>query len=560
MPRAMGKVDETERFRRGVMLALLVERRLNDSAELAWYDVDSEAQAMPLDLAQYRAESEATTDDSLCFSLAGEGAFALDELERSPRYAGHIVPKAPWYRFLYRLYADACAKHHSGLALVELKDGHPSREVRLPGCPHLLLFANSGDVVEQGFASEELRELVEGYIGDTSADPVGLFADFDGETPNFDHTLFLCRAILSTWTNKREDVVSFVNSSTFETVVKAVWDARRGAFSDDEFPLAATGYLLQHRLGLSTNDQIEEASKQLYLFLHKKTKDAIELYREPLEERHSCPGLASYSSRITTNTLMATGHPRDFIRLWQYESLDCRAAWWVEREARRLFVEEHSQEDTPMINMAFRLLSRVAENVSDRKIAFDTLNDLDLANQAKSQFKSGSFSSIVGVRGLMSLLEDLDEIDDKGWVEHPRSAWLTGRDQTVRCCVIGAQLRNRLDGNPLTFSYAAYDLHDGVAQMCWSHAGQLFEDRSMARNLVDELIEQRDMGLADDHNRQRFIGQGLKVNLDDGCLVAAHTVRRAFTLEIRGADRNRVDRVMRRILMAADITAHSVSA
>lgn len=562
LPPSMGKVAEMEHFRRGVLLAMLIERRLAGGGQLVWYHPKQKKLVAPLNLQAQLAESSAIYDTSMCFKLEGEGFFALEELEGSSRYAAYMKPKAPLYRYLVRLYTNACRKHHKeGLALVEMDDGEPVRELRLPGCRQITTFNQVGDIVEQGLGDPVKRDLIQGYIGDRRGNRVYLFADVDGKAPAFDDTLFLCRVILSTWTNQRADVVAFVNSAIFTDVVEAIWKARRGAFSDKKFPAAAKAYLYQHRLGRATVTEIEEASRQLHQLLVKRTQEAIDRYEGPGQaEQTRLSGLAACSAHLKATALRNPLHPRDFIRLWQYESLDCRAAWWIEREARRHFVGKAQHIDSPMVNMAFRLLCRVADNVEDRKNAFKMLNDLDLANTEKSATKRKSSHTVKDIEGLKKLLEGLNDAEgkDQGWSTHPRSPWLTGRDQTVRCCVIGEQLRNRLDGSPLTFSYAAYDLHDGVAQMCWSHAGQLFEDSTMSRNLVEVLVEEREFDLEQDNDRDRFIGQGLKVHLEDGCLVAAHTVRRAFTLEIRGEDQGDVDQVMDKIIRAADITAHAI--
>ncbi|MEQ9587959.1 MAG: hypothetical protein RJS97_08395 [Parvibaculaceae bacterium] len=522
------------------MLALLVERRKADGAHVGWYCTKSRQFVGDVSFTDCMEEPSGKREESMCFKLEGEGFYGLDELERNPRYARYDNKPAQLYRFIIRLYTQFSAKHiNHKLALVELSGNAPVREIRLPGLPYLLPTLVSGDVVEQGFSNPDKQDLIKAYLGqDEVLDRhVRLFeGDTPDSIPDFSDTLFLCQAILSTWTNQRADVVAYVNSPVFDDVVKAVAEARRTAF--DESPKARQGYRLHHELPRDISDpEILDQSQALHAFLVEKTRDALAGFKDQVP--------------MSLDALSSCSPLRDFLRLWQYESLDCRAAWWVEREARRIF----KGTESPLANMAFRLLCRVADNVEDRKQAFTALNRLDLADEEKALIKEAPSDAPVDVAGLRDKIEGLWKIKDHGWRTDTSSPWLIGRDQAVRCLVIGEQLANRLLGSPLGFSYAAYDYHNGIAQMCWSHSGRLDEDRTEARNLVDGLIELRQLEMhVAGAKRGDFVGTGRRVASEEGVLVAGHTVRRAFTLEIQGANLRQVDRVMNRILQAAEIS------
>ena len=581
-------VSEMEVFRRGLSLANQIERRLADGATLEVYSRDRQQtkalglnkllwpkagevmsdEVAPADSDGAQSDDKALTEvTTKAFRIDRETACAIKELAAYSRYEG--CSRSDLYRYVARLYKQACTWRHSGSVIVETQSGLAVRELRLPGFEYFLKDLRASDQVRRQFDTAEGRSIVENYIGLGQSHGC-LFGEESGKSG-----LFLAQAILSTWSNDRPDVLAFVNSAVFEEVFTSINYARCTAFTDDEHALL--GYRLQNEdLPEYSVDQIECASKALHRYLVERTQEKLSEY-ELHDAKHYSEAAISLihgSNRQSASKALKTlfeqeqQELRDFLRLWQYESLDCRAAWWVERLAR----ETYSGPITALVDFAFRLLARIANNIEDRKQAFEVLNAIDLDDKRKGTQGFDDAGDAVGgqsdpdvlavldrqlpirsVSGLKTVVAGLCQDNEFGWQKDSIRPWLIGRDQPVRCALVGEQLRNRLNHGDLRFSYEAYDCHDGIVGRCWLEAETPISEVVRIRNLVDQLVEIREQ--VSSSERADLSGTGIRLHGPEGQVLVLNTLRRVCSLGVAGKDSRAVNRSMNRMAAFADVKA-----
>lgn len=445
----------------------------------------------------------------------------LNEIASDPEHPlGKKIGKSGRVRAILNIYLQLSIPAKAGLPWF-VEYGNRREELRIPGFRYHQPLRSPRRRWIREFESPDGKHLLKSYaeiggfqwIGEPSDERVS------------DDTLFVAQTIMVAWYNNSRLVQDFIETRPFARVVSKICKVRRTVFRDDQEARVAYDLLQKNSEVLSTDGFVH-----LNRYFGKNTLDTL----RALEEQDGGSTDVSLMTRLLrcAQPLMNDGvlDPRSLVKLWRYESLDCRAAYWVKRLAKR----DYDGELSPLVNMAFRLLARAPDNLGNRQRAFERLNSIDREGRAnhagRNQLSDPSPAS------LDERIDYLSKTDDWGWKEN--RPWIFSLDQQVRHVLLETKLNSLLTDRALKFSYAAYSVSDGVPVVAWSDGDPSVERCALARVLVNRAVSERQCENEDERNRLSRRGILVKIPQKNGYLLVAHTLKRVYALLIWVRDDN----------------------
>lgn len=595
-----------EVIRRGIKLVIEMEKALSEGRSLAVYlpgaheVLEEYHPSNHLDDPRVNPNAKAEKNRSRCITKAwpieGEIEESYIHLSGYPRY--HKIHFSQMMRFVIRVYLAFDDHATKGRALVSLDANKVPREIRIQGHKHRLSRVGQSDVWQRQFIDDDGKRLLALYTGveDRTNKDKGVTGCIFGENAQEDTQdasgLFLAQSVVVLWYDQSADVIAFVNSETFRSIYDHMRAARHELFNEGDPKLAEQARKAARRLERIDSGYYRKNKRNLrqeLMDIHEYFTGHLDkaLEDSKLEDAVKQPSVAGKKSKISATVLNAFaellkrpsnspifdsdsdkrrgsyGHSletfkqaysvgnksalRDLVRLWHYETLDCRVAWWTERQAVTTFKANGGRISSPLVADCFRILARVADNFTDKQRVFRYLHELDLDIRESKQRKTNDdnrydWIPVNQCQDLIPLRDSLVKSNDEE--KYERQPFLIGRDQWMRNVLINEKINNELKSRGLKFSYAAYEINEGVVRKCWSSGPDLEalylsnlieeEDVNDVENMVDNMIDYQ-LGAGSFEERMHWAGKTIGLPLmSDGCAIVCHTLRRVCSLVITG--------------------------
>jgi len=577
-------------LRHGIRVALSIEQGRTHSQQFNQYDGVNQVMGDALDEGFLPTEKAKLERCPKVFTLDPESMCELNELRGMPRFQG--ATQSTICRYSMLLYAKLFTARCAGNAFVTVDPvtNLITSELRVPGFPPSTDI-KFRELWQFRINTVEGQSCIGRYIERPGNDH-SLWGGMDGED-----RLFVAQSIVAVWFGEGRDVLEFINGPAFSKLLDSIYWAHHHAFDDAEYvmgleevraeinekfdvtaPDRAKDMLNEFDvLGVSRR-QIKQSFVGLTAYFWAYTKAYLkraEALNEPITMKSFNEwwfGELELNDRFMPVTQIdkATKEDQeevdenrehspfelsdlaDLIRLWKYESLDCRVHFWIERAARKHYMKAGGKI-TPLVDMTFRLLSRSASNMATRAQSFERLIEIDIDDQHNNRYDQ---DTVRDVHSLAQVIEGMNASNQFGWQAH--RPWTSGRDQVVRDRLICEKLRDRVSGRSLTFGYCAFDYQDGVESKCWLADGSdRIDQLEGVRKCVTTMAMMR-QGESEE-SRYKLSGRGISIRLDDGYLVVAHTHRRLFALSIQGDDLTVAQERLQSILGVAGVEVEAVT-